>query len=106
MPSRDRPVVCPCCGAPLRMERHDRLKYRLFSYECGASGWCCEEYRLDPETLSMVLQYASSPEWAHACPHAMSALEEWNALRGEKCFNPRNEAGEPFDLTERGPKLR
>jgi hypothetical protein len=71
-----RPDVCPCCGAPLVVDRLEKMRVREFRYACGASGMNCEEYRTDLYLPDPALVNRSAPEWTDACRFAMPTLFE------------------------------
>lgn len=66
-----RPERCPCCGAGLMEDRNSRGKYRLFRYECGASGWHDERMSYDHDLLCDQPLWIGELNWEHACPDAM-----------------------------------
>lgn len=84
-----RPARCPCCGAGLTEDRNSKGKYRLFRYECGASGWHHERIGRDNAVFADKPLWTGEIEWENACPDAMSYVVNSRA---------RSEAGSEIEV--------
>lgn len=69
------------------------MKYRIFKYECGASGFHCEEYPLDPITFDYAEypSFVTAVAWDNPCRYAMEAIVRANQLVGKVVLDPRSE---------------